>query len=363
MTVPCRARMGSRPQDQHAVVDHGRAIDQPALGQGAQWQAFEPKTTGHRAPVHRHAQGARAAAGRVQQRCQTVRFTLELGVGRVTEGKADTGRRNGNPGHMTTNNRAARDRACGGLTGESTPVHRIHVGRQVVFTASCRCRRPCLRRPACPSAPNDNTSISPLIPGFRYWYGLAPCVLGQLVEVQGCQLGGIGPDRGLDDQRLQALLGRGVALVVQAVELERLHDVGDVGAGRRAAGVVGAVQHVGHDEGGQHTDDDQHHHQLDQGETPRHSLLQTDVIEANRSVFMHTLRYCRLSWIIIVACKPKHSVSWVGISGLGFGHGQCLPGLQRADACLARIGRPCGHRRAAAQQRGRAGGCIRRGQS
>jgi hypothetical protein len=28
----------------------------------------------------------------------------------------------------------------------------------------------------------------------------------------------------------------------------------------------GAVQHVGHDQRGEHADDDQHHHQLDQGE-------------------------------------------------------------------------------------------------
>ena len=65
------------------------------------------------------------------------------------------------------------------------------------------------------------------------------------------------------------MLARGVALVVEAVELERLVDIGNIGFGSGHAGVVGAVQYIGHDQRRQNADDDQHDHQLDQGKTAR----------------------------------------------------------------------------------------------
>jgi len=43
--------------------------------------------------------------------------------------------------------------------------------------------------------------------------------------------------------------------------------VGGIPLGRCDPRVVGAVQHIGHDQNRQHADDAQHHHQLDQGET------------------------------------------------------------------------------------------------
>ena len=93
-----------------------------------------------------------------------------------------------------------------------------------------------------------------------------PGVVGELFQVR-LPVDGRRAGAGARHQRLQALLGRRIALVVQAVELERLHEIGHVGARRHAARVVGAVEHVGDDQCGQHADDHQHHHQLDQGET------------------------------------------------------------------------------------------------
>jgi hypothetical protein len=58
----------------------------------------------------------------------------------------------------------------------------------------------------------------------------------------------------------------GVALVVEPVELQRLHQVVDVGTGGCGARVIGAVQDIGDDESGKDADDDEHHHQLDQRE-------------------------------------------------------------------------------------------------
>ena len=74
------------------------------------------------------------------------------------------------------------------------------------------------------------------------------------------------PDRRLGDERLQALLAARIAQVVELVELERLHQVVDVGAGGGDARVVGAIEHVGNDQRREHADDDEHHHQLDQRE-------------------------------------------------------------------------------------------------
>jgi len=58
--------------------------------------------------------------------------------------------------------------------------------------------------------------------------------------------------------------------------LERLLQIADVVLASRDAGVIGAVQHIGHDQGGQHTNDEQHHHQLDQGEAALDQAAQSD---------------------------------------------------------------------------------------
>ncbi|MPM90497.1 hypothetical protein SDC9_137618 [bioreactor metagenome] len=94
---------------------------------------------------------------------------------------------------------------------------------------------------------------------------IAPGVIGQLFQV-GLPVLRSGAGGWFGHQRLQALFGRWIALVVEAVELERLVDIGDIGLGRGHARIVGAVQHIGHDKRCQHANDDQHHHQLDQGE-------------------------------------------------------------------------------------------------
>ena len=68
------------------------------------------------------------------------------------------------------------------------------------------------------------------------------------------------------------MLGAGIAAVVKPVELERLHQVADIGLGGGDLGVVCPVQHIGHDERSQHTDDEQHHHQFDEGEAALEGL-------------------------------------------------------------------------------------------
>ena len=68
------------------------------------------------------------------------------------------------------------------------------------------------------------------------------------------------------EQGLQTLVGRRVALVVELVKLQRLHQVVDVGARRGHAGVVGAFEHVRHDQRCEHADDHEHDHELDQRE-------------------------------------------------------------------------------------------------
>src|SRR5450830_1685491 len=95
--------------------------------------------------------------------------------------------------------------------------------------------------------------------------GVSPGVIGQQIKVL-LPVDGRRTRSGLGEQRLQALLGGGVTLVVKLVELERLHQVVHIRLGRRDAGVVCAVQHVGHDQGRQHPNNQQHHHELDQGE-------------------------------------------------------------------------------------------------
>ena len=62
-----------------------------------------------------------------------------------------------------------------------------------------------------------------------------------------------------------------LAVDVAFVELQRLHQVVDVGACRGDARIVGTVQHVGHDQRTQHADDHQHHQQFDQREATRRS--------------------------------------------------------------------------------------------
>jgi hypothetical protein len=87
------------------------------------------------------------------------------------------------------------------------------------------------------------------------------------------QLGLVGPPVGrdraggrLDGQRGQALLGGRVALVVEPVALQGLHQGVHVGARGGAAGIVDAGEQVGHDQGPEHADDDEHDQQFDQGE-------------------------------------------------------------------------------------------------
>jgi len=120
-------------------------------------------------------------------------------------------------------------------------------------------------------------------------------------------------------QRLQALLGRGVTQVVELVELERLHQIAYIGAGGGYAGVVRTADHVGYDQGCQHTDDGQHYHQLDQGEAV---LTAAAVAVQSVHVVDHNLRMLQNR----SASSPVH---W-----LPSGSAALLWGLSAASAVL-----------------------------
>jgi hypothetical protein len=112
--------------------------------------------------------------------------------------------------------------------------------------------------------------------GVHVLVGAAPGVVGQLFDV-GLPVGRGRARRRACEQCLQALLGRRIALVVEAVELERLHQVVDVGARSGHARVVGTLDHVRHDQGCEHADDDQHDHQFDQREAALHGARERAV--------------------------------------------------------------------------------------
>ena len=60
-----------------------------------------------------------------------------------------------------------------------------------------------------------------------------------------------------------------VAAIVEAVQLQRLHQRGDVLLGRRDLRVVGAAHHARDDQRGQHAEDRDDDHDLDQREAAR----------------------------------------------------------------------------------------------
>jgi hypothetical protein len=96
--------------------------------------------------------------------------------------------------------------------------------------------------------------------------GVAPRVVRQALQVAArlpvlrCRATGR-----LAHQRLQALLGGGVARVIQTVELEALQHGADILLGGHDARLVRAAHHLGHHQRGQHAENDDDHHDLDQG--------------------------------------------------------------------------------------------------
>lgn len=70
---------------------------------------------------------------------------------------------------------------------------------------------------------------------------------------------------GFDHQRFQALRGGGIALVIELIELECLHQIGDIGTRCGDAGFIGAPHDIGHNNRRKGGDDDQYDHQFNQG--------------------------------------------------------------------------------------------------
>ena len=77
----------------------------------------------------------------------------------------------------------------------------------------------------------------------------------------------MGADSGLTVRAEQSLLGGGVALVVQPIELQCLHDRRDITFGGNGARLVGAFEHARYDQRRQHAENHDHHHDLDERET------------------------------------------------------------------------------------------------
>jgi hypothetical protein len=123
--------------------------------------------------------------------------------------------------------------------------------------------------PGAPSAPVLKTSSSPRTPGFRY-----PRIRRQALHVAArLPAGRERRRRRPGDQRLQALLGAGIALVVEAVELESLHQARDVLLRRQRARLVGAADDLGHHQGRENAQDHDHHHHFEQCKAALHPHL------------------------------------------------------------------------------------------
>ena len=69
------------------------------------------------------------------------------------------------------------------------------------------------------------------------------------------------------DQGLQALLGRGVISVVEAIHFQAGGNCLDIRLGGRDFRLVGSAHELRHHNGAEHADDDHHHHDFNQRKT------------------------------------------------------------------------------------------------
>src|SRR5512147_2869781 len=100
--------------------------------------------------------------------------------------------------------------------------------------------------------------------------GVAPGIFGYRTALQVAALFPVHRyrfGRRFGDQRLQALFRRRIAPVVEPVELERLHDRGNVLPRRGDTGVIGAADDPWDDQRGQDPENRDHDHDFDQRES------------------------------------------------------------------------------------------------
>ncbi len=71
----------------------------------------------------------------------------------------------------------------------------------------------------------------------------------------------------MGNQGLQTLLSRWLTLVIQTIELECLHQRGDIPFCRENAYIIRAIHESWHEQSGQHTHDDHDDHDFDQRKT------------------------------------------------------------------------------------------------
>ena len=81
--------------------------------------------------------------------------------------------------------------------------------------------------------------------------------------------------RGGLHQSLQSLFRGRVSVQVDMEPFERILQLRDIGHGCADFGVVGCADELGNDGCGQNTENDDHHHDFDQGESARPFLEQT----------------------------------------------------------------------------------------
>ncbi len=138
--------------------------------------------------------------------------------------------------------------------------------------------------PGCPSAPKLKTSISPCRPGLRYWYGLAPRVLRQPLEIAA----GLPVRRHRRLRRASRPARRGPArwsgsagcrgdrasarCMIAAMSL--------FAATTRASS--GPLEHARHDQRREHAEDHDDDHDLDQREAACAAARVVDCIKAAR---------------------------------------------------------------------------------
>src|SRR3984957_14003773 len=110
----------------------------------------------------------------------------------------------------------------------------------------------------------------------RVLINVVPRILGERRQVAAGSVIGDAGIRGLADERLQPLFGGRVFEVIQPIQVERRLNGADIALGTGHPRLVDILQYLWHHECAQHCENDDHDHDLDEGETAlthRHSDL------------------------------------------------------------------------------------------
>ena len=112
----------------------------------------------------------------------------------------------------------------------------------------------------------------------------------------------------LGDERLQTLLARRIAAVIQPIELERLLDRRDVVLRRGDARVVASPDYARHHQHREDADDHHHHHDLDEGEAPgTRFLMSADYAGQWR---MRSAAWLRIATVLLAIILVASVTKW-----------------------------------------------------